>query len=221
MVVDEQAWRASSRRYGPIWMRQRRVVLGVEARETGHGGIAAIARAAKVPGLASAKRSKSSTGQMSVLHSDGRGVRVQDASRSLPAIRASSTLDALVDPDTRGDPQSPLRWTLKSTRQLADALTRVGHPVSHSTVGGLLRALGYSLQAGVKTREGCAHPDRDPQFRYMSTQARAHLNEDQPVISVDTKNKSYSETVRAVGGNGSPKASRSKQASTTSLILIR
>jgi Rhodopirellula transposase DDE domain len=98
-------------------------------------------------------------------------------------------LDALVEPDTRGDPMSPLRWTAKSTRTLADALTTQGHRVSASTVAGLLAGLGYSLQATSKQVEGAQHPDRDAQFRYLNEQARTHLAAGQPVISVDTKKK--------------------------------
>jgi hypothetical protein len=98
-----------------------------------------------------------------------------------------ATLDALVDPDTRGDPCSPLRWTTKSLRQLADALTRQGHPVSPATVGRLLHAQRYSLQRTRKTLEGAQHPDRDAQLAYLNAQATAHLAADQPVVSVDTK----------------------------------
>jgi hypothetical protein len=98
-------------------------------------------------------------------------------------------LDTLVDPDTRGDPCSPLRWTTKSLRQLADALFQAGHPVSPTTVGGLLHAQGYSLQRIRKTLEGAQHPDRDAQFTYLNAQAKAYLAAGQPVVSVDTKKK--------------------------------
>ena len=87
-----------------------------------------------------------------------------------PELEAA--LDALIDPDVRGDPESPLRWTCKSTGQLALALTRGGHPVSASTVGTMLHEAGYSLQANAKTKEGGQHPDRDPQFRYLNEQVR-------------------------------------------------
>src|SRR5512133_4249576 len=100
-----------------------------------------------------------------------------------------AALDALVEPDTRGDPDSPLRWTCKSTRQLAEALTAQGHPVSDDTVGRLLREQGYRLQRTLKTLEGAQHADRDAQFRYLNEQARAHLGAGQPVVSVDTKKK--------------------------------
>ena len=84
-------------------------------------------------------------------------------------------LDRLVDPDSRGDPMSPLRWTCKSTRQLAAALADAGHPVSHRVVGQLLASMGYSLQANIKTKEGSDHPDRDAQFRYLNEQVRNSL----------------------------------------------
>src|SRR3974390_3378349 len=96
---------------------------------------------------------------------------------------------ALVEPDERGDPVSPLRWTAKSTRALADELTARGHKVSPDTVGDLLREEGFSLQGNAKTIEGAQHPDRDAQFRYISEQARACQDTGDPVISVDTKKK--------------------------------
>jgi len=97
----------------------------------------------------------------------------------------------LVEPDERGDPMSPLRWTTKSLRTLAGELTRQGHPVSAPTVGRLLRKNGFSLQASTKTLEGRQHPGRDAQFRYISEQAGEHQAAGQPVVSVDTKKKEY------------------------------
>lgn len=98
-------------------------------------------------------------------------------------------LEALVEPATRGDPMSPLRWTCKSTRQLATELGRQGHRVSHQKVAELLHALHYSLQGTRKTKEGASHPDRDAQFAYINEQARAFQGRGQPVVSVDTKKK--------------------------------
>ena len=98
-------------------------------------------------------------------------------------------LEQLVDPVTRGDPQSPLRWTCKSTRQLARTLTGRGYEVSYRVVGELLRELGYSLQANAKTLEGSSHPDRNVQFEYLNTQVQAALAKRWPVISVDAKKK--------------------------------
>jgi hypothetical protein len=98
-------------------------------------------------------------------------------------------LEALVESTTRGDPESPLRWTCKSVRRLAQALQAQGHQVSRSLVAELLNEAGYSLQGNRKTTEGDSHPDRDAQFRYINAQVAAALAEKQPVISVDTKKK--------------------------------
>ena len=98
-------------------------------------------------------------------------------------------LEALVEPTARGDPQSPLRWTCKSTRTLAEELTRLGHRVSYQTVALLLHALGYSLQANRKTREGSSHPDRNAQFEHINARVKAFQRRGQPVVSVDTKKK--------------------------------
>ena len=98
-------------------------------------------------------------------------------------------LDRLVDPVTRGDPESPLRWTCKSVRRLAEELQREGHAVSYQTVAELLHALDYSLQANQKTLEGSQHADRDEQFEYINRKAQRYLKQGEPVISVDTKKK--------------------------------
>src|ERR1700693_1871653 len=100
-----------------------------------------------------------------------------------------AALERLIDPATRGDPQSPLRWTCKSTPHLASELSQQGHPVSASTVGRLLKAAGYSLQSNRKTKEGADHPDRNAQFEHINTLVRAFQERGQPVISVDTKKK--------------------------------
>jgi hypothetical protein len=101
----------------------------------------------------------------------------------------SDALDCMVDPDTRGDPESPLRWTCKSTRALARVLSAEGHRASSWTVGQELHRLGYSLQANAKTREGKQNPDRDAQFVYINDQVGRFLRSGDPVISVDTKKK--------------------------------
>ena len=98
-------------------------------------------------------------------------------------------LERLVDADSRGDPELPLRWTAKSVRKLADGLAALGHRAHFTTVAKLLRGLGYSLQANAKTREGSAHPDRDAQFQHINQTVKAALDAAQPVISVDTKKK--------------------------------
>ena len=100
-----------------------------------------------------------------------------------------TALLALIEPTTRGDPESPLRWTCKSTAQLANELTQQRHPVSPRTVATLLKGAGYSLQANQKTREGASHPDRDAQFRYLAGLITTCHQHGQPAISVDTKKK--------------------------------
>lgn len=132
------------------------------------------------------------------------GGRKRLAEKDPALVRA---LEKLVDPSTRGDPMSPLRWTCKSTRQLAQTLTEQGHPVSAWTVAHLLRALGYSLQANRKTMEGTHHPDRDAQFRYVNERVRAHLRRGDPVISVDTKKKELVGPYKNGGREWQPKGS--------------
>jgi Rhodopirellula transposase DDE domain len=120
-----------------------------------------------------------------------------------PGIGAA--LERLVEPSSRGDPQSPLRWTCKSTRRLAQELTAQGHPVSPTTVRHLLKEAGYSLQANRKTREGDAHPDRDAQFRYISQRVQAQQRQGQPAISVDTKKKESLGKLKNPGQEWRPK----------------
>jgi hypothetical protein len=100
-----------------------------------------------------------------------------------------AALEALIEPLARGDPESPLRWTCKSTRHLADELTRQHHPVGPRSVAALLHEADYSLQANRKTREGASHPDRNAQFEYINTLVRRFQSRGQPAVSVDTKKK--------------------------------
>ncbi len=111
---------------------------------------------------------------------------------------------ALVEPDERGDPMSPLRWTTKSLRHLAAELTEQGHPVSAPTVGHLLRANGFSLQGTAKTLEGAQHPDRDPQFQYINEQVKANQADGAPVVSVDAKKKEQLGQLPAAGREWCP-----------------
>jgi Rhodopirellula transposase DDE domain len=116
-------------------------------------------------------------------------------------------LEALVNPSTRGDPQSPLRWTSKSTRHLAEALIGQGHRVSHQTVARLLQAAGYNLQVNRKTREGESHPDRDAQFEYIAERVRSFQRRGQPVVSVDTKKKELVGDFKNAGREWQPEGS--------------
>ncbi|MFI5977808.1 ISAzo13 family transposase [Streptomyces sp. NPDC051452] len=168
--------------------RQRRLLMGAEARILGHGGIRAVARAARVSettvrkGMDELEAGEEPLGR--VRRPGGGRKKAADLDPGLvPALLA------LVEPDERGDPMSPLRWTVKSTRNLAAELSLQGHRVSADTVGDLLREEGFSLQAGAKTIEGKQHPDRDAQFRYINNRARQHMDAGQPVISVDAKKK--------------------------------
>jgi len=116
----------------------------------------------------------------------------------------------LVEPVTRGDPTSPLRWTCKSRAKLAAALTRHGWRISSTSVGRLLHELGYSLQSAVKSREGASHPDRDAQFEYINATADLYLSRKQPVISVDTKKKELVGDFRNAGREWRPTGSPEK-----------
>jgi transposase len=168
--------------------RQRRIMAGGAARALGRGGIVAVAEATGM---------SRSTVQKAVAEIDA-GVevspRVRPPGAGRPRVEDAQpgllqALDDLVEPESRGDPMCPLRWTSKSTRTLADALRGQGFEVSHVTVADLLHRMGYSLQAPAKENEGAQHPDRDAQFGHIDRQARAHLKAGQPVISVDTKKK--------------------------------
>ena len=187
--------------------RQRRLLMAAEARALGHGGIRLVARAAGVrQATVSAGVSELEAGAEPLGRARRPGGGRKRAADLDPGLRPA--LMALVEPDERGDPMSPLRWTTKSTRNLAGELTRQGHKVSADTVGDLLRDEGFSLQGNAKTIEGARHPDRDAQFRYINGQARAHQEAGDPVISVDTKKRSSSASSRTRAGSGGPRASR-------------
>jgi transposase len=168
--------------------RQRRLLIGAEARAIGHGGIRLVARAAGVReatvSLGAGELDSGAAPLGRTRRPGGGRKRVVDLD---PALRTA--LLALVEPDMRGDPMSPLRWTTKSTRKLADELTRQGHRVGADTVGDLLREEGFSLQGNAKTLEGKQSPDRDAQFGYINAQVKDHQQAGEPVVSVDTKKK--------------------------------
>jgi len=205
MEVTEEALAAMFAVLGPhLDERQRRLLAGAQARALGRGGIAAVARASGMSrstvriGTTEIDQGPEQTGRV---RRPGAG-RPKAAERN-PGLLAA--LDALVEPTARGDPMSPLRWTCKSTRKLADELTAQGHPVSARTVAELLVDMGYSLQATSKQTEGAQHPDRDGQFRYVNEQATAHLGAGQPVISVDTKKKEVLGNLANKGREWQPK----------------
>ncbi len=170
--------------------RQRRRWLGIEARALGRGGVSAVARATG----ASRTTVTAAVTELTGRGEDSAAGRVRRVGAGRPPVSERdpgvvAVLERLVDPATRGDPESPLRWTSKSTRTLADELRAQGHSVAPRTVAKLLHESGYSLQATRKTREGGDHPDRDAQFRYLSGQINGHLARGDPVVSVDTKKK--------------------------------
>jgi Rhodopirellula transposase DDE domain len=168
--------------------KQRRLVLGIEAAEFGRGGITMVAEATGVHPDTVARGVRELEGgpepQVRVRAPGGGRKKMAEVDPEL-AVR----LRELVDPVTRGDPMSPLVWTTKSTRNLAGALSAMGHPVSDRTVARMLAAMGFSLQGNAKVIEGAQHADRDAQFGYLNQQVTQHLAAGAPVVSVDTKKK--------------------------------
>jgi transposase len=174
--------------------RMRRLVAASESDAIGYGGVSAVARATGVSrraiteGMKELKQPKASR----KFHLEQSRIRRKGAGRKRAPDKDSTLLedlDRLVDPVTRGDPESPLRWTCKSVRRLATELQQQGHSISYQTVADLLHALGYSLQANQKMLEGSQHADRNEQFEYINRKARRYLKQGEPVISVDTKKK--------------------------------
>ena len=179
-------------RYGTLLRhldeRQRRLVAAADAERLGRGGVSTVARTS---GLSRPTIHKG----LRELHEEplaaGRTRRAGGGRKRIEAVDPSigDHLERLIDPATRGDPMSPLRWTSKSTRHLATALAKAGYAVSHETIAQLLRVRGYSLQGTAKTLEGKQHPDRNAQFEYISRLTKRYLRQGWPVISVDTKKK--------------------------------
>jgi transposase len=168
--------------------RQRRLLLGAEARVLGHGGIRIVARAAGVREAtvsAGVGELEAGTAPLGRVRRPGGGRKRR--TETDPGLLAA--LLGLVEPEERGDPMGPLRWTTKSLRTLAGELAARGHPVGPDTVARVLHEQGFSLQANAKTLEGKQHPDRDGQFRYLNEQVADHQGSGDPVISVDSKKK--------------------------------
>jgi transposase len=205
-VIDELAigerFRALA---GELNERQRRLWAAAEARSHGRGGIAATARATgmHVETIRLGVRELESGETLEPGRVRRRGGGRKPLTEKDPTLL--SDLERLVADDARGDPERPLRWTAKSVRQLADALRELGHEVHFTSVAKLLRSLGYSLQANVKTREGAQHPDRDAQFEHINEAVKAALNEGEPVISVDTKKKELVGDFKNAGREWRPK----------------
>ena len=185
--------------------RSRRRWAAAEARSHGRGGIAAVARATGIS-EGTVRRGLAELDAEQELEPG----RVRRAGAGRPGILErepglSEALDALIDPATRGDPESPLRWTSKSGAKLAEALRGMGHDVVDRTVLRLLKAKGYSLQANKKTREGAQHPDRDAQFEHINATVTEALKLGEPVISVDAKKRELVGDFKAVGREFQPK----------------
>ena len=169
--------------------RTLRLFAAAEAKVWGRGGISGVSRALELSrariyrGLQDLEEEEKLEPERIRRQGGGRKSRVEED----PTLKRD--LERLVSPYTRGDPESPLRWTCKSIRQLAKELTRKGHQTSHRMVAALLREMGYRLQANRKTIEGKQHPDRDAQFKYINQKTQKQQRAGQPVISVDTKKK--------------------------------
>ena len=181
------------RKFASVWSlldeRTRRLMAASEAQSLGYGGISQVRRACGLSRKAIAKGIQEI--EDGTAPPPGR-VRRPGAGRKQLVVndpRLLTALERLIDPETRGDPESPLRWICKSTRSVAAQLTRQKHPISHVKVAQLLHEQGYSLQSNRKTEEGEDHPDRDAQFRHINTQVKRALAQGTPVISVDTKKK--------------------------------
>jgi transposase len=187
--------------------RDRRAAMAAEAKSWGRGGISAVHRAT------GASRTTIRRGMVELAHGElaqtGHRVRARGAGRKKAEVANPELLDALdslVEPRTRGDPESPLRWTTKSTRNLAGELTAMGHPVSHSVVAKILRSLGYNLQRTRKVLENQQRLDRDAQFQYINGLAKQLLISGDPVVSVDTKRKGLVRPYAQAGEGWQPKS---------------
>lgn len=170
--------------------RTRRLWAGAEAKAVGPGAIPLVSRATgisrRVIALGLAELADPSR------QAEGKRIRRAGAGAIALTVKNPGLLDALnrlLEPTTRGDPESPLRWTCKNTRNLAQALREQGYRMSHESVAQLLHSQNYSLQANRKVIEGVDHPDRDEQFAYIAQTARSYLTQGRPAISVDTKKK--------------------------------
>jgi len=172
--------------------RSRRQWAAAEAQALGWGGISTVALATGMARTTIAAGRRELDLPEERRAAEARRIRRPGGGRKTltqtdPDLWAA--LESLIEPVTRGDPESPLRWTCKSTRRLAEELTHAHHPVGPNTVASLLHRAGYSLQANRKTREGLSHPDRNAQFEYINSQVRRFQDHDQPAVSIDTKKK--------------------------------
>jgi hypothetical protein len=207
-VIDESAIRLRYQVLAPVLDEQgRRRFAAAEAMAAGPGGVSAVMRATGIA-RSTIRRGLDEVADGDV--PDGERVRRAGGGRkpmSATDARLLDDLRALVEPETRGDPQSPLLWTCKSLRKLSQGLRDMGHKIGRTVVGELLHRLDYRLQANRKTREGASHPDRDAQFRYINDQVKAALAAGEPAISVDTKKKELVGDFKNGGREWRPKGS--------------
>ncbi|MFQ5705799.1 MAG: ISAzo13 family transposase [Gemmatimonadales bacterium] len=186
---------------GHLGERERRCWVGAEALAYGRGGVAVVSEACGISPttVRAGKREVQRAGSQRARRPGAGRKRLKEKDPTLVA-----KLEELVSPATRGDPESPLRWTSKSLRRLAEELRAAGHPVSADVVADLLKEQHYSLQANRKTREGKQHPDRDAQFVYIAEKSQRFLEAGDPVISVDTKKKEKIGTYKNAGREYEP-----------------
>jgi Rhodopirellula transposase DDE domain len=207
-MIDESCIRQRFEILRPVLdERGRRRFAAAEAVSAGRGGIAAVSRAT---GIACSTIGRALEEIRSGEPLDPERMRRPGAGGKPKSATDASLIDdlrALVEPETRGDPQSPLLWTNKSMRKLAGALCDMGHQIGRTLVGDLLHKLGYRLQGNRKTREGSHHPDRDAQFHYINGQVKAALAAGQPAISVDTKKKELVGDFKNAGREWHPQGS--------------
>lgn len=217
-MQEEAALRAIESRYRSLSVlmdeRMRRQWAAAESRAYGWGGVRAVGSVIGMSpntirkGLAElAVRDENPEAPVELGLRRKGGGRKKHTESDPQLLQA---LESLVEPTTRGDPESPLRWTLKSTSQLAQELTRQKHPISPRTVGRLLNELEYSLQGNRKTLEGSSHPDRNAQFEYINASVKRFQQRGQPVISVDTKKKELVGTFKNGGREWQPKGEPEK-----------
>ena len=205
-MIDEESIRRKFESLKPAFdERVRRLWVATEAKEAGYGGITAVARATGV---------SSSTIKRGIKELENPASLPEGLTRKAGGGRKSATfldpdllgaLDRLVEPTVRGDPESALRWTCKSTRNLARELRAQGYRVSHTLVAHLLREADYSLQSNRKSKEGDSHPDRNAQFEYINRKMTQHMKQGNPGISVDTKKKELVGDFKNAGREWRPK----------------
>ena len=201
----QKAW---LRVLGTLNEYQARLFVAGKALELGRGGVSVLSRLTGMSRVTITQGEKELSGRKRLRHAaSGRAREAGGGRKKVEEVDLGllANLRSIVEETTAGDPMSPLKWTSKSTRTIAEELTRCGHPVSSVTVGRCLEEMGYTLQANVKTREGTNHPDRDAQFRYLNRQVKAFRRSDDPVISVDTKKKELVGAFKNAGRRWLPK----------------